>query len=47
MANPQFVIDLPKGGGKIPLVPDYLVGKSGSVCTYRNYCGEIYQYPDI
>ena len=47
MANPHFVIDLPKGGGKIPLVPDYLVKTDGRVRTYRNYCGEEYVYPDV
>ena len=47
MANPHFVIDLPKGGGKVPLVPDYLVKTEGRLRTYCNYCGEEYLYPDI
>ena len=47
MANPHFVIDLPKGGGKVPLVPDYLVKTEGRFRTYCNYCGEEYLYPDL
>ena len=47
MANPHFVIDLPKGGGKVPLVPDYLVKTNGRFRTYCNYCGEEYLYPDL
>ncbi len=47
MAAPTFAIDLPKGGGKIPLLPDYLVGREGDVLTFANYLGEPYTYPDI
>jgi len=47
MANPHFVIDLPRGGGKVPVVPDYLTKSEGRFLTYRNYCGEEYQYPDL
>ena len=28
-AVPQFVIDAPGGGGKIPLLPDYVIGRDG------------------
>lgn len=47
MANPHYVIDLPRGGGKVPLVPDYLVKTEGRMRTYCNYCGEEYLYPDV
>ncbi len=47
MANPHFVIDLPRGGGKVPVVPDYRTGSEGRILTYRNYCGEEYSYPDL
>ena len=47
MANPHFVIDLPRGGGKVPLIPEYLVKTEGRIRTYRNYCGEEYIYPDV
>ena len=28
-AIPQFMVDLPGGGGKVPLGPDYVVGRAG------------------
>lgn len=47
MANPHFVIDLPGGGGKVPVSPEYLLNREGDLLTWRNYCGEIYQYNDV
>ncbi len=43
---PQFVIDAPGGGGKIPLVPDYFVGRDGDDVVLRNYEGKQYRYHD-
>jgi lysine 2,3-aminomutase len=45
-AVPQFVIDAPGGGGKIPLLPEYLVGRDGDDVLIRNFEGHIYRYPD-
>ncbi len=45
-AVPTFVIDAPAGGGKIPLLPEYVLGKQGSHVVLRNYEGNIYTYPD-
>ncbi len=45
-AVPHFVIDAPGGGGKIPLVPDYVVSRTEDTWTLRNYAGETYRYPD-
>jgi lysine 2,3-aminomutase len=45
-AVPSYVIDAPGGGGKIPLLPEYLVGKEGNELILRNYTGGIYRYPD-
>lgn len=47
MAVPHFAIDLPCGGGKVPLVPDYLERVDGRVYTFRNFRGIPYRYPDI
>lgn len=46
-AVPTYVIDAPGGGGKIPVAPDYVVGKDveGNV-HLTNYEGGNYQYPD-
>lgn len=43
---PTFVIDAPGGGGKIPLVPDPIVGRDGDFVLLRNYEGNVYRYPD-
>ena len=45
-AVPTFVVDAPGGGGKIPLSPDYIVGREGDDLLLRNYAGKIYRYPD-
>jgi lysine 2,3-aminomutase len=45
-AVPQFVIDGPGGGGKIPLQPNYLIGRDGDDVLLRNYEGKIFRYPD-
>lgn len=46
-AVPQYVVDAPGGGGKIPLLPDYVEGREGGVMTMRNYRGDLYRYPDM
>lgn len=46
-AVPHYVIDTPNGGGKIPLLPEYVVGKSGKNILLKNYKGDIYSYPDV
>lgn len=43
---PTYVIDAPGGGGKIPLIPETVVGREGSDLLIRNYEGNIYRYPD-
>ena len=45
-AIPQFVIDGPGGGGKIPINPNYVVDSSSGKITLRNFEGEIFDYPD-
>jgi len=45
-AVPSFVIDSPGGGGKIPLLPEYVLGRDGDDILLRNYEGNIYRYPD-
>jgi lysine 2,3-aminomutase len=43
MAVPAYVIDAPGGGGKIPLLPDYLQS-IGEEVVLKNYLGETYRY---
>ena len=45
-AVPTFVIDAPNGGGKIPLLPDYVAGRDGEDLLLVNYQGGVYRYPD-
>lgn len=45
-AVPQFVVDAPGGGGKIPLLPDYIVGRDGDDLLLTNFEGGVYRYPD-
>jgi lysine 2,3-aminomutase len=45
-AVPQFVIDGPGGGGKIPLNPQYVVHRDDNRTLLRNYEGETFEYPE-
>ena len=44
-AVPQFVIDAPGGGGKVPLNPNYVVAEKPGRLLLRNFRGDIYEYP--
>lgn len=46
-AVPNYVIDAPNGGGKIPLLPKYFLGKDqNNNIILKNYKGQYYKYPD-
>ncbi|MCC6625629.1 MAG: KamA family radical SAM protein [Deltaproteobacteria bacterium] len=45
MAVPTYVIDAPGGGGKIPLVPDYIVARDDEEIVFHNWKGDVYSYP--
>ena len=44
-AIPQFVIDAPNGGGKIPINPNYLKEITDDDVIMSNYEGDEYRYP--
>jgi len=44
MAVPQYVIDGPGGGGKIPIFPQYIQGREGKKWILKNYKGDRYEY---
>ncbi|MEW6376621.1 MAG: KamA family radical SAM protein [Thermodesulfobacteriota bacterium] len=44
MAIPYYVIDLPGGKGKVPILPDD-VKRQGKILLLRNYLGEVIEYP--
>ncbi|HEY6346589.1 MAG TPA: KamA family radical SAM protein [Bryobacteraceae bacterium] len=45
-AVPTFVVDAPGGGGKIPLLPEQRLERSGDFILLRNFEGKIFRYPD-
>lgn len=45
-AVPMFVIDGPGGGGKIPIMPNYIVAHDKGRYTLRNFAGDTYTYVD-
>ncbi len=46
LAVPTFVVDAPGGGGKIPVMPQYLLSMSGRRVVLRNYEGVIAAYTE-
>jgi lysine 2,3-aminomutase len=45
-AVPQFVIDAPGGGGKVPVNPDYVLSRSSGRVLIRNFEGRMFEYPE-
>jgi lysine 2,3-aminomutase len=47
LAVPQFVIDSPGGGGKVPLLPEYLESITDDEVIFKNYEGkrQVYKQP--
>jgi lysine 2,3-aminomutase len=45
-AVPQFIIDAPGGGGKVPVGPNYLISMSDHKIVLRNYEGYITAYEE-
>lgn len=43
---PQFVIDAPGGGGKVPVNPDYVLSMNDERVVLRNFEGRIFEYPE-
>jgi len=46
IAIPTFVVDAPGGGGKIPLLPNYIVSMSPTHTVLRNFEGRMVSYPE-
>ncbi len=45
-AVPQFVIDAPGGGGKVPVNPDYVLLRDEQRTLIRNFEGRSFEYPE-
>lgn len=46
LAIPQYVVDLPQGGGKVPILPNYILSMSPTKTILRNFEGRIVAYPE-
>ncbi len=44
-AVPQYVIDAPGGGGKVPINPDYVEKITDDEVVFHNYEGHVFRYP--
>jgi len=47
LAVPHFVIDTPGGGGKVPLLPDYVESMTDKEVVLRNYEGKSFVYKQV
>ena len=47
LAVPHFIVDLPGGGGKVEMVPQYLLRRTGGTVVFRNHRGEEWEYPEL
>ncbi|MGA2175539.1 MAG: KamA family radical SAM protein [Verrucomicrobiota bacterium] len=45
-AVPQYVIDAPGGGGKVPVNSDYVLSRNNDRLVLRNFEGRIFEYPE-
>lgn len=46
LAIPTFVVDTPHGGGKVPVLPNYVVSMSPTHTVLRNFEGMLVSYPE-
>lgn len=46
LAVPHLAVDLPGGGGKVTLQPDYVLERRADETVLRNYRGQAYSYPE-
>ncbi|MBX5481828.1 MAG: KamA family radical SAM protein [Myxococcaceae bacterium] len=46
LAVPHLAVDLPGGGGKVTLQPDYVAERRERETIFRNFRGETYAYPE-
>ncbi len=45
-AVPQYVIDAPGGGGKVPVSPNYVLSRNADRIVLRNFEGRVFEYPE-
>ncbi|UVK37854.1 KamA family radical SAM protein [Mesorhizobium sp. AR10] len=47
ICNPVYVLDLPEGGGKVPIGPCYVEGRDGEAWRIRGQDGEMRAYTEV
>ncbi|MCE9584039.1 MAG: KamA family radical SAM protein [Planctomycetes bacterium] len=47
IAIPHYVIDAPGGGGKIPMVPNYVESWDDGKLVFKNFKGTVHEYPEV
>ncbi len=45
IAIPKYMIDLPGGGGKVPLSPEFIQKAADGMLMVKNFQGEVFSYP--
>ena len=45
MAVPNYMVDLPGGGGKVPLTPQYIIRQEAGCWHIKNFEGRMFSYP--
>jgi lysine 2,3-aminomutase len=45
LCAPHFAIDLPGGGGKVPLMPEHITGQDNAHLFIKDYQGQVHRYP--
>ncbi|MBU2490104.1 MAG: KamA family radical SAM protein [Proteobacteria bacterium] len=46
IAVPQYMVDLPGGGGKVPVTPRYILGRQGGAWLIRDVDGRVVRVPE-
>jgi lysine 2,3-aminomutase len=46
LAVPHLAVDLPGGGGKVTMQPEYVLERKEGATVFRNYKGKTYEYPE-
>ncbi len=46
LAIPQYIVDAPHGGGKVPVGPNYIISVSPTHTVLRNFEGLLVSYPE-
>ncbi|MFC1482693.1 KamA family radical SAM protein [Candidatus Margulisiibacteriota bacterium] len=47
LAVPHLIVDLVGGGGKTPILPQYIVKQKGRRYTFKNFEGKTFHYDDV